>query len=364
MRSFLRFSLGLLPALIVAGLLHPSDCSAAAQETAHPSVARVQQADATALPDDPRALYQTLNELKLDGTRVYSVSDLTLRRDAIHFAFTEGTLAFFQPLGGKVTGAVFVGRGHVVATPRDPGERRSLSEFLGVPILDQAFTSAYLRFTDDTAAELEHKIETNGTEAVSDPDLATRWDRGISLLAPPHSLRIMEDLLSREPLPYFYALLQNDAAGRFDVVVDQLREEEVMIGQAQVENGTPRYDVWASFRSEDAPAKPIEHFVPIDYMVDSTIAEDLSLEGKTILNLKSARSGERVVHLELSRDLTVTQILGDDGKPVVFFQNQELSPQDARRLGNDSIIVVLPETKNDGDEFHLQVKYRGNVITS
>jgi Peptidase family M1 domain len=48
----------------------------------------------------------------------------------------------------------------------------------------------------------------------------------------------------------------------------------------------------------------------------------------------------------------------------VFFQNQELSPQDARRLGNDSIVVVLPEAKNAGDEFHLQVKYRGNVITS
>jgi hypothetical protein len=364
MRNFLRLSLRLLPALLLVGLLQPCDRGAAAQENANSPTTRAQQGDGTSLPSDPRALYQALNELKLDATRVFPVSDLTLRRDALHFAFTEGTLVFFRPLGGKVTGAVFVGRGHLVATPRDPGERRSLSQFLGVPILDRAFTSAYLRFTDDTAAELEHEIETSGTQAASDPDLVARWDRGLTMLASPHSLRIMEDLLSREPLPYFYALLQNDPADRFDAVMDQRRDEEVMIGQTRLENGTPAYDVWASFRAEEASAKPPENFLPVGYAVDSTIAEDLSLDGKTNLDLKAVRSGERVVHLELSRNLTVTEILGEDGKPVIFFQNQDLSPQDVLRRGNDEIMVVLPEAKNVGDELHLQVKYHGNVITS
>lgn len=364
MQSFLRFSLRLLPAMLMTGFLCSSDCPARAQENAGVATAATQQADSNPLPSDPRALYQTLNDLKLDATRVYSVSDLTLRRDAMHFAFTEGTLIFFQPLAGKVTGAVFIGRGHVVATPRDPGERRSLSHFLGVPILDQTFNSAYLRFTDDTAAELEHEIETSGGKAESEPELIARWERGIGPLAPPHSLRIMEDLLSDEPLPFFYALLQNDASGRFDVMVDPRREEGVFVGQGGVADGAPTYDVWASFPAEDAPAKPLEYFVPIDYAVESAIAEDLSLEGTTSLNLKVARSGERVVHLELSRNLAVSEILGDDGKPVAFFQNQDMSPQDALRRGNDAIVVVLPEAKRAGSEFHLRVKYHGNVIAS
>jgi hypothetical protein len=71
-----------------------------------------------------------------------------------------------------------------------------------------------------------------------------------------------------------------------------------------------------------------------------------------------------MVHLELSRSLSVSEILGDDGKPVTFFQNQDLSPQEATRRGNDAIVVVLPEAKNAGDEFHLEVSYRGNVIAS
>ncbi|HEY4878578.1 MAG TPA: M1 family aminopeptidase [Candidatus Acidoferrales bacterium] len=365
MRNFLRFSLRVLPALLLIGLAPETKYGAAAQEKADSATVDPHQANAaSSLPSDPRALYEALNELKLDPTQVFSVSDLTLRRDALHFAFTEGKLVFFQPLGGKVTGVVFFGRGHVVATPRDPGERRSLSQYLGVPILDQTFTSAYLRFTDDTATELKHEIETNGTQPVNDSELVARWERGLMTLASPHSLRIMEDLLSREPLPYFYALLQNDAVGRFDALVDDRRKEEVLIGQARMENGVPTYDVWASFRAEATSAKPLEHFVPVGYAADSTIAEDLSLDGRTNLDLKAVRSGERVVHLELSRNLTVTEILGDDGGPVTFFQNQDLSPQDVMRRGNDEIVVVLPEAKNGGDEFHLQVKYHGNVITS
>jgi len=76
------------------------------------------------MPTDPRLLYETLSGLRPDATHVYTVHDLRLRRDVINFVFTEGKLAFFDPLGGRVTGIVFSGRGHVIATPRDRGERR------------------------------------------------------------------------------------------------------------------------------------------------------------------------------------------------------------------------------------------------
>ena len=364
MRNLLRFSLRFLPVLVGLGLMSVAPQVATAQAADDQPARPSQQATDSSIPSDPQALYQALNELKLDGTRVYAVRDLTLRRDAVRFDFTEGTLAFLQPIGGQVTGAVFSGHGHVVATPRDPGERRSLSHYLDVPILDQTFASAYLRFTDDTATELLREIESSGTEVAEDPAFAARWAPGLGALAPPHSLRVMEDLLATEPLPYFYALLQNDSMGRFDVAVDQRREEQVLIGQLVRENGEESYDVWASFRTEDAPAKPLEDFVPVKYLVDSTIADDLSLTGKTSLYLRAARSGERIVHLELSRNLAVSQIVGEDGKAVTFFQNQELTPQEATRRGNDAIEVVLPAAKKAGDEFRLEVSYRGNVISN
>jgi hypothetical protein len=313
-------------------------------------------------PTDPRLLYETLSGLRPDATHVYSVHDLRLRRDVINFVFTEGKLAFFEPLGGRVTGIVFSGRGHVIATPHDRGERRSLAQFLGVPILDQSFFNAYIRFTDDTAAEVERQLQDASAESTNDPAFAERWKPEASALGPSQSLRIMTDYLSSDPLPYFYTLVEGDSVGPFEVSVDQRRDEQVLIGQARMNNGIASFDVWASFRAEDSRRAPPDPFAPLDYQVDSTIGDDLSLTGKTTLHLKALRAGERVVPLELSRYLTLTEILGDDGRPLPHFPNEEEAERNIARRGNDFIMVVLPTPPPAGQDFRFQVAYRGNVI--
>jgi hypothetical protein len=315
------------------------------------------------IPNEPHALYQALNDLRPDAARVYSVHELNLRRDVVSFTFTEGKLAFLQPLGGRVTGAVFTGRGHVLATPRDRGERRSLAQFLGVPILDQSFSRAYLRFTDETAAEIEAQLKSAGSEPESDVEISAAWNTVAGRLAPPHSLRTMLDVLSETPRPYFYALLQSDSMGAFDVLIDDRREEQVLIGQPRMANGTPTYDVWASFRAQIAPAVPVETFAPLDYRVDSTITNDLSVEGKTTLHLTAVRGGERVIPLELSRKLGVGEVHLENGQPLAYFQNEDLGRRDILRRGNDAVLVVLPAPAREGQQFHVQVTYRGSVIS-
>ena len=362
MRSFVRFSLTIL-LLLGADFFGIIPCSNAAPQapTSAPQSA-VSPDPSQSVPTDPRALYEALNALRPDGAHVYTVKDLTLRRDVVSFTFTRGKLAFLAPLGGRITGAVFSGRGHVIATPHERGERRSLAQFIGVPILDQPFSDAYIRFSDDTAAELQHQLAEDGVEAVSDPDFTAHWDPLAAGLAPTHSLRIMVDYLAAEPIPYFYILLQTDTAGPVEVSVDYRREEQVTIGQPRFADGIRSYDVWASFRTENSPAVHSEAFVPLDYRVDSTIAEDLSLQGKTTLHLRAGRTGERVVAVELSRHLTVDEIQGEDGQPLPYFQNEELSRRDAARRGNDFILAVVPAGKPVGTDFHLQVSYHGSVI--
>ncbi|MGC1386004.1 MAG: hypothetical protein WA823_19685, partial [Candidatus Acidiferrales bacterium] len=125
---------------------------------------------------DARALYEALNALRVDSHRVYAVHDLALRRDVVTLSFADGKLGFLQALDGRVSGAVFTGHGHVIALPSDAGERRSLAQYIGVPIIDQPFTKAYLRFTDATAAELTHQIESNGDLAAPDGDFVDGWN--------------------------------------------------------------------------------------------------------------------------------------------------------------------------------------------
>ena len=342
------------------GIAHRSTAarSPAPQTTSTPQAIATQP-----VPTDPHALYDALNALRPDGARVYTVKDLTLRRDVVSFTFTEGKLAFLEPLGGRITGAVFSGRGHVIATPHERGERRSLAQFISVPILDQAFSDAYIRFDDDTAAELQRQLAADSVEPSDDPAFTAHWIPVTAGLAPTHSLRTMVDWLAAEPVPCFYVLLQTNTAGPVEVSVDNRREEQVTIGQPRFTDGARSFDVWASFQAANSPATRPEAFLPVDYRVDSSIADDLSLQGKTTMHLRVGRAGERVVPMEISRQLTVDEIQGEDGQPLAYFQNEELSRRDAARRGNDFILVVLPAGKPAGADFHLQIAYHGNVIT-
>jgi hypothetical protein len=329
-------------------------------------VAQVEQKTAAPpanAPAEPRALYQALNALRPDPHRVYSVKSLSFHRDVINLTFDEGKLAFFQPLAGRITGAVFSGRGHAIAIPHDPGERRSLAQFVGVPILDLTFSSAYLRFDDDTAAELSAEMAKAGELAATDNEFTSSWE---PLFANPSSwpsLRIMEDWLSAAPMPYFYAGIMSDTQGLVDLLFDTRRFEPVLLGQPTSSSASPAYDVWASFRGADPTPKSATTFVPIDYRIDTRIGADLALEGTTTVRLEARRAGERLVPLELSRKLAIESVKTRDGTPLVYFQNEDLSKRQIQSRGNDTVLVVLPAPVREGQETGLELTYHGSVIT-
>jgi len=316
-----------------------------------------------AAPAEPRALYQALNALRPDPSRVYSVKSLSFHRDVINLTFDEGKLAFFQPLAGRVTGAVFSGRGHAIAIPHDPGERRSLAQFVGVPILDQTFSSAYLRFDDDTAGELATELAKTGETPKTDSEFTSSWEPAFANPASWHSLRIMEDWLSTDPRPYFYAGIVSDTQGLIDLLFDTRRAEQVLLGQTTGSRDSLRYDTWASFRAADSALALPETFVPVEYRIDTRIGADLALEGTTTVQLKITRGGERVVPLELSRKLAIENVKTDDGTPLIYFQNEDLSKRQIESRGNDTVLVVLPAPVREGRQMGLQVTYHGTVIT-
>jgi Peptidase family M1 domain len=316
----------------------------------------------TAAPLEPRALYQALNDLRVNAAQVYDVQDVKLRRGPVSITLSGGKLAFFSPLQGRITGAVFVGSGHTIATPRDPAERRSIARFLDVPLLDQSFSRALFRFTDDTAEQLQKDLQESGATGASDDSLARAWDQIISNANPWQSKRILAEWLSTNVQPYFYAGLFNEQAGLFDVIVDREREEQVSIGQTRVVNGEAFYDTWASYPLPGVPQAE-DSFAPVDYALDTTIGDDLSLRGRAALHLRALHPGGRVIALELSRYLAVDECTDAEGKALAFFQNDDMSRREMVRRGNDQILVVLSAPAQAKEEFHIAIHYHGSVIS-
>src|ERR1700727_16658 len=211
---------------------------------------------ASTAEDSPHDTYEALNSLRVNPAAVYEITAadrIELRRGDGHFTFDLGKLAFFAPYKGQVTGVVFSGRGHVVAAPRDPVEKQQMARFLGAPVLDEAFSDLYLRFTDDTAAELLGELNSAGVQPIQDTEFAVRWDPIAAQVNPPQSLRILFSMISSHSQPYFYAAIEGNTNGPFDMMVDQQRPEAVLIGQPKTLGVAGFDDVGASY---PLPAPP------------------------------------------------------------------------------------------------------------
>ncbi len=314
-------------------------------------------------PAPAHALNEALNALRPNFHEVYTVKNLDLRRDAIHLTFEQGQIAFFDPLQGEITGAVFMGRGHILAVPRDITEKASLARFLGAPLLDEEFHRAYLRFDDKTAAELLSQLREKGVVPIEDPGISEEWNETVASLNPWHSLRIIKDLLSEHRQPYFYAGLLGNRLGPFDALVDERREEQVLLGQPKEANGQAVFDVWASFRRANSAETPAS-FAPLSYQLETIVQTDLNLTGSATLALRATAGGERTIPLEFSSALRVESVTDDSGHALEFFQGEPADHQEIAARGSDALTVILPAATAAGQAFHLKLTYRGHVINS
>jgi Peptidase family M1 domain len=312
----------------------------------------------------PHELYDALNALRVDPTAVYTVKptdNIALYRADAKLSFDAGKLAFLTAFDGHITGAVYSGRGHALATPRDLVEKQQLGRFLGEPLLDQNFNSAYLRFTDGSAEELLHQFQNASIPAQTDVELASRWDAFVAHQNPAHSLRILFEWLSRDPQSYFSATLDGASVGLFDLLFDKMRSEQFLIGQPHKLDTSTFYDVWASYKVPGVPP-PAAAFRALNYSIDTTILPNNSLEATSTVRIHAETGTERVVVFQLSHSLEIQGITGENNRPLIYFQNDGMTEQERTIRGNDYVSVVLPDAPVRGQEFTLHLRYHGNVI--
>jgi hypothetical protein len=353
-RSGWQAIIKLLLAPLLAGLA-ASLCLAAPAPTAH-------------------ELLDELNHVGLDAPQSYKVSDIYVRRDAIRIHLEHGKLVFLQPVRGRITGAIFEGAGQALVLPPDRMERAQLLKFSGSPILTESFASAYFRFTDHTYAEVIQQIRTGKGRPENAPELLRRWEPLLPGLNQVHSLRILLDYLQSPAAPYFYAGINGERLGLFDVIVDDRRQEPVLVGQLRWDEEQRYYDVWASFeRRESVRLPPPAHITA--YRIDATITPEQALQVDCELDLEMQQEYQQVLVFELSRLLQVEQVTelpasGTEGAPrqLEFLQNATLTAEEARYRGTDIVAVVLPAAlpsppAKASARRTLRFRYQGQVIT-
>jgi hypothetical protein len=339
------------------------------------------------------SLYLQLSSIGLDSARVFRVRDSSIDRPAIHITLEDGTIAFTKDVMGKITGAFFEGDGEVLLVPPNDVERRSMSLFTGMAILEERFSTAYFRFNDNTAAELQPGLRAPEDAAA----FAARWDETARNLAQADAMRLLATFSEMLPLAngkppqnsgimngadsadhMVHARLQGNTLGVFDVVYDSTAAEQVEAGQPKSENGTVYYDVWTSFSAgatgtsrpalaqtvETLPTETESREEPIfvrSYVINAHVKPPKELDAEVKLNLEVMRDGSRFLVFELSHFLNI-QSVEEEGHAVEYIHNPAVEGTRLARSANDLVAVILSEPARKGQKISLRFVYGGEVL--
>jgi hypothetical protein len=321
-------------------------------------------------------IYQKLRNIGL-GESV-SVTDLTLQRDAGVFHLHSGTLCFLEPVGAKITGAVFQGEGNLTLTPPLPSEQRSLALLSREPEFNEQFNTLVLRFTDGTYDEI--KKSTHAASQSCDPHILQESQNAArKKLRYNIDARILQDLLGTEPGGFFIAFVSGMrysdrmvyaidphgvpplafyASGTISDALPLGPEEVVLMTYAENKAG-----YWAVFHLSDeykhgtAASSQKNGVLQIEHQqLDTTIDKSAHLSGMAATTLVSRVDGLRVVPFNLHSTLRVSAVTDSESQPLAFIQEDKNEDY--------QLFVILPKPLARDEKATLHLAYDGKNAVS
>lgn len=326
------------------------------------------------------AAYTALRAFTLSGIAT-RVDKLVLERDRGEMTFT-GTFYPAAPVGGRVTGAVFVGQGFFRAeVPPSRFEQDNVKRLLDTTVIESDFQTAVLRFTDDTFGQIKGEAAEGAAppEAVSlASELEARLLRetGINLAG-----RLAVALLNKETPAPFFAQFDKGRRGRFSFLLDyQSRIPVANFGLDGGEKGLifayrKEYlasDTWMAFYGLSDYAAGIVEYSDSHDMVRTTHYDmdvDLRDPARRLavaarMSMTSAAAGLSAIPMSLSENLgerydarlknalRVKSAALDDGTPIEFAQED----------WEGGFTLFLPSPRQKGDRLTVVVRFEGDFM--
>jgi hypothetical protein len=295
------------------------------------------------------------------GESGYEVRDFVLKKDAATFTLT-GSLYPLEAVEGRVTGAVFLGKGTMAYEPPLASERWMLRNLTRGEEFNEQFERAVFRFTDDTAEVMAAAASgaakpapSQARNALKDVNDALRMRLRENL-----HVRILHDVLSPGPGGYFQAHIHGRKySNRLVYTIDPqgvgfVSPEEVQL-MSWADN---RSGIFAAHhysdtyrRRERRPTTP-GTWIDIEHQVlDTAIESNGELTGDATTTFVALVDGLAAVPFELFPTLRVSSVTAADGSPLGWIQESKDDDAD--------FWVVLPAPLARGDRFTLRTLYKG-----
>jgi len=326
-------------------------------------------AQTAAKPIEPNGAAKAANTLSaytalradLPGVEGVTVKNFALQRESGKFTFEQGDFYFYTPVEGRVTGAVFVGKGRFDLMGQDMNQQRSLALLTKSSSMQQEFSTLVLRFADDTAEEIR-KVSAGASKAPPAEVRTAAEELSNSFRKDLHEnldLRLLADVLGdgADGLGDFFlaSFRMGDAQTGKNVLFLIDPEGTFHASPDEVELSTwnsSEVRPWISYLMQNAKEDDLGNRVQVtDERVDVTFDIAGGMKSSAETTMKVLRDGVRVVRLNLYPTLRVSGVYGENGSALDFVQEA---------IGNDGdFAVVLPHAAKMGDTLRVLSTYSG-----
>lgn len=310
-------------------------------------------------------LYEELRGLAVGG-EAYQVSNFVLEKDSATFTL-NGTLHLLPPVNGRLTGAVFTGKGSMAYTPPMAVERGMLRILTKGEDFDETFERAVFRFTDDTGEKIRAagKPASGGStgdaqNALKDVNQALRFKLRDNLHA-----RILHDVLSAKAGGLFHAYVAGRKySNKFAYMIDPqgagfvAPEEIQLFSWADFKEGIFSAHHYRDFyRKKQRTPTSGGTWMDIEHQkLETGIEPSGELAGNATTTFVSLIDGLTAVPFSLFPTLRVSGVTDAAGNPLAFIQ--EPKDEDA------DFWVVLAAPLGKGEKLTIRTTYKGKDAVS
>jgi hypothetical protein len=326
-------------------------------------------------------IYRSLRGLGLGAT--FHFDKVTIPLDAATFEFQQGTLTFLSPVNGIVTGAIFIGEGHLNLKPASALNAQELKRRAGAAEFDEDFTEVVLRFTGKEHQIFLRKV---GDTANTPAEAASAYENWKAKMRKRSEMPLgfTEEVLHGEDMdnvdadllaavynpthpPFVNAYIRGKKHKdlRFFIrtrvgALPQLDspEEVALINYdpESMDDGVWYLDhLKAEYQNRTASSQEDRRlFATRSYKIETAIAKNGHLFSTAVITFQPLIDGERVMKFGLLPNLRVMRVSDEQGQDLYFIQES--------RKEDGSFYAILPKATEAGKDSSITVQYEGDKV--
>ncbi|MBV9760158.1 MAG: carboxypeptidase regulatory-like domain-containing protein [Acidobacteriaceae bacterium] len=334
-------------------------------------------------------VYRTLRSIAPGVT--LEIRDFTLRYDVASFAFKQGTITFLAPVEGIVTGAIFVGQGHLTLKPAMPIDRRDLARRIGTEQVEEDFSDVVFRFTDGSNRALIQGTRDNVPTPQAAITVFQAWKERVrqrrdalgfskAMLGEAFSEAILTgEAMDNVDADILACLYNSNRPGFFSAYVHGVKHKDLRFytrprGGAIPALGSPEEVALVNFNPEGmddgvwylahrlieyqngtaSSSEERRYEKAVQYKLDTVVGNNDHLIGAAAITFEPLIDGERVLKFQMLPNLRVTRVADAEGKNLYFMQES--------RKADGSFYAVLPAPAKLGLRSTITVEYSGDKV--